>query len=72
MNDLPVHRLCHACGDPAIRVHLEKPLCLECFNELARGRLAHHERHVVDGIPSRMEDDGGPWQQNAVRAMEDG
>ncbi len=22
------------------------------------------------GTPSRLEDDGGPWQQNAVRAME--
>jgi hypothetical protein len=61
---------CYSCKDEAIKSHKGKNVCLECFNELKHGRVINQNVNFFGGRAGPMEDDGGPWQQNAVRDME--
>jgi NMD protein affecting ribosome stability and mRNA decay len=63
--------LCYACGDPAVTTYQKKEVCKECYFELAKGVLTNQNVNFFGGRPTPMEDDGGPWQQNAVRDLED-
>lgn len=45
--------------------------CLECFLELRCGQISQQPVQFFFGGTGRAEDDGGPWQQNAVRDWED-
>jgi hypothetical protein len=62
---------CYACGDVAVATHNKKQVCKECYEELAKGKIKNHNVNFFGGRSTPMEDDGGPWQQNAVRDMED-
>jgi len=63
---------CYACGDPAVAVHGKREVCKDCYNELAEGKIANQNVNFFGGRATPMEDDGGPWQQNAVKDMEGG
>jgi hypothetical protein len=79
---------CKACGDPITRLdervsdlkELSLPVhagegryCLECADELFRGRLSKTPAKLFSsgaGCPLEPNDDAGPWQENAIRDME--
>jgi hypothetical protein len=71
--------LCGFCGDP---VHRRRDgnfarargrfACRECYRELTKGILPRVTDSLLSGGRGTPEDDGGPWQQNAVRDMEGG
>ena len=61
---------CYACKDEATKIYLGKNVCVECFNELKHGQFENQNVNFFGGRAGPMEDDGGPWQQNAVRDME--
>jgi len=63
--------LCYACGDPAVTTHNKKEVCEDCYYELAKGTITNQNVNFFGGRATPMEDDGGPWQQNAVRDMEE-
>ena len=52
--------------------HKGGPCCQECFEELVHGIIKDIPVHFIGGIAATMEDDSGPWQQNAIRVMEGG
>jgi len=62
---------CRACGDDATTYVKEVPYCGECMRELVTGQFSSAPVHFIGGHPATMEDDSGPWNQNAIRAMED-
>jgi len=64
--------VCFACGDPATGKYSGKWVCFECAEELLFDIIRNQNIHFVGGTPSTMEDDSGPWSQNAIRHMEDG
>ena len=48
-------------------------VCKECHDEVIHGVITPQFMNPqFGGIDARMDDDGGPWQQNAVRDMEGG
>lgn len=61
---------CYACGDPADKRFNGKPVCEDCYDELKYGKIKNQNINFIGGRAAVMEDDGGPWQQNAVREME--
>lgn len=63
---------CYACGDCATKRYEKRPVCQECWDELANGKIKCESVHPygVGGSHGPLDEDGGPWQQNAVRAME--
>jgi ribosomal protein L37AE/L43A len=63
---------CYACGDPAVTTYKNRHVCNECYHELAKGVVVNQNVNFFGGRATPMEDDGGPWQQNAVRDLEDG
>lgn len=63
---------CYACGDPAVRKRFHgKPVCGDCLAELERGVVKNQNINFFGGRGT-MEDDSGPWGQNAIRCLEDG
>ncbi len=66
---------CVSCGDPCgTGLKFKKQYrCAECYAELRFGKIpiVTHPRETATSTAATMEDDGGPWQQNAVREMED-
>lgn len=63
---------CYACGDVARHRFQGKSVCKECLDELKDGVVVNQNIHFFGGTPATMNDDAGPWQENAVRCMEDG
>jgi len=70
---------CAGCGKVAMvnlaTLRVEKPgeFCAECYEKYGldtRGDLMARLRSNSLVVEERREDDGGPWQQNAVREME--
>jgi len=62
---------CYACGDMARKQFENRPVCQECFDELAHGKIKNQNIHFLGGGRyGPLDEDGGPWQQNAVREME--
>jgi hypothetical protein len=62
---------CYACGDPAVAAYKKREVCKECYAELANGVIRNANVNFFGGRSTPMEDDGGPWQQNAVRDLEE-
>ena len=68
--------VCSACGDPATKGHVKRLLCDECYGEIVFGTIST-ERAKIDcsslGCPLEPnDDDSSPWQDNAIRQLEDG
>ena len=61
---------CYACKDMATKTHRGRNVCVDCFEELQNGKIVNQNVNFFGGRAGPMEDDGGPWQQNAVRDME--
>lgn len=67
--------LCAHCGDPAGTSTVNrKPVCMDCYMELLTDFIPHPSKITAGRTGGRgsAEDDGNPWQQNAVRYLEDG
>ncbi len=70
-------KTCRHCGDP-VPVEVRCPTCdtylvrqcSECHAETAHGVIPPLATRPP-GLPSPQED-AGPWQENAIRALEDG
>lgn len=64
---------CRSCGDrcSADRIYDGWPRCKVCYLELAHGEVTCQNIQISFGGRATREDDGGPWQQNAVRELED-
>jgi hypothetical protein len=67
---------CICCGDPAVHVSGRfGPICLECLAELHFGWIAGPaEPRTCGGYRRAAEWRGepSPWQENAIRCLEDG
>jgi hypothetical protein len=63
---------CVHCGDEALVRTKRGPECKECFEEIHLGKLPDPKTITAgrSGGHCGMDDDGGPWQQNAVRDLE--
>lgn len=61
---------CPACGDPAEWLLDGVAYCPDCYNELAYGVIRDQNVHFVGGVAAR-QDDVSPWQENAIRCLED-
>lgn len=77
---LKLSRFCNACGERlfddrhpslAAPVFRGKPYCTECFAELSGG-IIPPDSNLLRKAASRYGplDDAGPWQENAIRALE--
>lgn len=79
-------RRCKSCGDPISPLDAEqiarrkkfpailklaKTHCLECADELGAGRIRNQNINFFGGHYGPLEETG-PWQDNAIRAMEEG
>jgi hypothetical protein len=66
--------ICYACSDPATKKYNKKPVCDECYDELAHGIINNKNIHFFGPTKKnkieKEEDD--PGQSNAIRIMEDG
>jgi len=77
---------CKSCGDPVERVEFRAALlkrrgeemaadeilyCLECANELFRGRIAGPYRRKPRGPQTPRPGNPSPARENAVRALEE-
>ena len=60
---------CRCCGE-ACDTKLDY-MCYECYMELRFGVIKCQNIHFPSGSIGPQEDDGGPWQQNAIRDMEE-
>ena len=66
---------CFACGeildrtDPHGSVGV-KPYCVDCYDEVVHGKIRNQNITFFGGGVA-TEDDIGPWQENAIRALED-
>lgn len=65
---------CYWCGDIATTDWRGHFACRDCRDELQYGIIHNQNIHFLGGRPGQAEpdDDGSPWEQNAVRIMEDG
>jgi hypothetical protein len=67
---------CICCHDPATRaVDIDKTYCKDCFEEIYKGKISNKSAHLHSsghGCPLEPSDDAGPWQEFAIRCMEDG
>jgi hypothetical protein len=51
--------------------------CFDCYNELAHGQVNTIHMHTAKlypsgaGCPLEPNNDAGPWQENAIRDMEE-
>lgn len=67
---------CYACGDTYGTAYLTvasgdtRLVCRECYAELRFGIIKNQNINFFGGRGTQ-EDDGGPWQQNAARALEE-
>lgn len=60
---------CKACGDPTEHVY-----CQECHDEIHYGIIPQGRARLDSsgaGCPLEPSDEAGPWQDNAIRDMED-
>lgn len=80
-------RTCKSCGDSVESVEMrtallkrqgeeiaegESAYCMECANELFRGRIAGPKRSCPRGVTqTRRVGDPSPGRENSVRAMEE-
>lgn len=64
-------KLCKACGDPATRILNDGYYCDECYDELKNGIISNQNVSMFGGSPA-SPDDISPWQENAIRHMENG
>ncbi len=39
---------CSACGDPASKIFGKRPLCDDCYSELANGDISGAVGHIID------------------------
>lgn len=77
---------CWSCGDSIDieddspthpRQHLGLWRCYDCWDELANGRVNVVHMHTArlysagSGCPLEPNDDAGPWQENAIRDLEE-
>jgi len=71
--------LCCECGDPARSTWKGRRYCAECLAELRDGLIINHDRAKIwnygRAAPSeqmnKRGEEAGPWQENAIRQMED-
>lgn len=64
---------CRSCGDLCSEALTFNGAarCETCYRELAHGEIVCQNVQISFGGTGTREDDGGPWQQNAVRELED-
>lgn len=67
---------CRSCGDQYFAAKPfrfeNRTLCEECFKELKFGEIPKVRAEIFTAGHYGPLDDNGPWQENAIRAMEDG
>lgn len=73
---LPTEGPCLFCETPTRRIVVARGVparvCEACDDELARGIVRNPgPLNLANGSHRLPDDDPGPWQENAIRAMED-
>ena len=67
---------CIYCGDLATKHKSVLPMCDDCYGEITDGKIPMVRAETYpSGAGSPMEpndDDSSPWQDNAIRDMEEG
>lgn len=63
--------VCYACGDKSRAKYRRRPVCIDCYDELMFGTVRNSNVSFFGGVRVKRKDDLEPWQENAIRALED-
>lgn len=63
-------KICAACGDLGFHAFKSQRYCLECYQELKSGVITNHNVAFVGNRPTG-KGNPSPWQENAIRLLED-
>ena len=62
---------CAACGDLGLYAFRSQRFCLICYAELKTGVVVNQNLTFVGNRPVGKRGNPSPWQENAVRLLED-